>query len=45
MEAIKFFLDQENRPLKEDLSLNSLEISPFKEQYKKSLIEIEEYLP
>lgn len=44
MEAIKFFLDQENRPLKEDLSLNSLEISPFKEQYKKSLIEIEEYL-
>lgn len=44
MEAIKFLLDQENRPLKEDLSLTSLEISPFKEQYKKSLIEIEEYL-
>ena len=44
MEAITFNLDQDNRPLKENITLSSLETSPFKEQYRKSLSEIESYL-
>lgn len=44
MEAITFNLDQDNRPLKENITLSSLEASPFKEQYRKSLSEIESYL-
>ena len=34
MEAITFNLDQDNRPLKENITLSSLEASPFKEQYR-----------
>lgn len=44
MEGIIFNLNQDNRPLKEDITMSSLEVSPFREQYKKSLSEIESYL-
>lgn len=44
MEGIIFNLNQDNRPLKEDITMSSLEVSPFREQYKKSLTEIESYL-
>lgn len=44
MDALKFNLDQDNRPLKETINLASLENSPFKEQYLNALSEIESYL-
>lgn len=44
MDALIFNLDQDNRPLKEVITPASLEVSPFKEQYQKSLSEIEAYL-
>lgn len=44
MEALNFYLDQDNRPLKEVITLASLEKSPFKEQYQNALSEIESYL-
>lgn len=44
MEALKFNLDQDNKPLKETITLVSLEKSPFKEQYLKALSQIESYL-
>ena len=44
MEALKFNLNQDNRPLREDITFSSIEKSPFKEQYLKSLSEIETYL-
>lgn len=44
MDALKFNLDQDNRPLKETINLSSLENSPFKEQYLNALSEIESYL-
>lgn len=44
MDALIFNLDQDNRPLKEVITPTSLEVSPFKEQYQKSLSEIEAYL-
>lgn len=44
MEALNFNLDQDNRPLKEIITLASLEKSPFKEQYQNAFSEIESYL-
>lgn len=44
MDALKFNLDQDNRPLREKITLSSLEKSPFKEQYLNALSEIESYL-
>lgn len=44
MEALRFNLDQDNRPLKETITLSTLEKSPFKDQYQKAFSEIEYYL-
>lgn len=44
MEALRFNLDQDNRPLKEEINLSSLDKSPFKDQYQKAFSEIESYL-
>ena len=41
---IEFNLDIENRPLKEDISKNSIGLSAFKEQYKNALSAIDQYL-
>lgn len=43
-QRIEFNLDVENRPLKEDISLNSMEQSAFCEQYKNALSAIDQYL-
>lgn len=44
METLRFNLDQDNRPLKETITLSSIEKSPFKDQYQKAFSEIEYYL-
>lgn len=41
---IEFNLDIENRPLKEDISKNSIGLSAFREQYKNALSAIDQYL-
>lgn len=41
---IEFNLDIENRPLKEDISKSSIELSAFREQYKNALSAIDQYL-
>lgn len=43
-QRIVFNLDVENRPLKEDISLSSMEQSAFCEQYKNALSAIDQYL-
>lgn len=43
-QRIEFNLDVENRPLKEDISLSSMEQSAFCEQYKNALSAIDQYL-
>ena len=43
-QRIEFNLDIENRPLKEDISKSSIELSAFREQYKNALSAIDQYL-